>query len=66
MLLKKSVTVNTKNALLNKKCSRYPINRIQSKVQRIGTYEINKVLLSYFDDKMYILINRYSALALGY
>lgn len=66
MLLKKSVTVNTKNALLNKKCLRYPINRIQSKVQRIGTYEINKVLLSYFDDKMYILINRYSALALGY
>ena len=66
MLLKKSVTVNTKNALLKKKCLRYPINRIQSKVQRIGTYEINKVLLSYFDDKMYILINRYSALALAY
>ena len=66
MLLKKSVTVNTKNALLNKKCLRYSINRIQSKVHRIGTYGINKVLLSHFDGKMYILINNYSALALGY
>ena len=42
------------------------MNRIQSKDHRIGTYEINKILLSSFDDKMYILNIRYDGLALGY
>ena len=36
------------------------MNRIQSKKQRIGTYEINQISLSCFDDKMYILNNAYS------
>ena len=44
----------------------YSMNRIQSKDHRIGTYEINKILLSSFDDKMYILNIRYDGLALGY
>ena len=43
-----------KNVLLNKKCSRYSVNRIQSKDHRIGIYEINKISLSCFDDKIYI------------
>ena len=30
------------------------MNRIQSEDQRVGTYEINKILLSCFDDKIYI------------
>ena len=30
-----------KNVLLNKKCFRHSINRIQSKDHKIGTYEIN-------------------------
>ena len=30
------------------------MNRIQSKHHRIGTHEINKILLSCFDDKIYI------------
>ena len=30
------------------------MNRIQSKDHRIGTYEINKISLSCFDDKIYI------------
>ena len=42
------------------------MNRIQSKDHRIGTYEINKILLSSFDDKMYILNIRCDGLALGY
>ena len=41
------------------------MNRIQSKNHRIGTYEINKISLSYFDDKIYILNNGYIGLALG-
>ena len=43
-----------KNVLLNNKCLRHSINRIQSKDDRIGTYEINKIPLSCFDDKIYI------------
>ena len=42
------------------------MNRIQSKDHRIGIYEINKISLSYFDDKIYIKNNEYEALALGY
>ena len=44
----------------------HSMNRIQSKDHRIGTYEINKILLSSFDDKIYILNIRYDGLALGY
>ena len=44
----------------------HSMNRIQSKDHRIGTYENNKILLSSFDDKMYILNIRYDGLALGY
>ena len=40
-----------KDVLLNKKCIRHSMNRIQSKDHRIGTYEINKISLSCFDDK---------------
>ena len=43
-----------KDVLLKKKCLRHSINRIQSKDHRIGTYEINKISLSCFDDKVYI------------
>ena len=39
--------------LLNKKCLKHSINRIQSKDHKIGTYEINKISLSCFDDKIY-------------
>ena len=43
-----------KEVLLNKKCITHSINRIQNKDYRIGTYEINKILLACFDDKMHI------------
>ena len=42
------------------------MNRIQSKDHKIGTYEVNKIYLSYFDDKVYIHNNGYNGLALGY
>ena len=43
-----------KAILLNKKCLRYSMNRIQSKDQKIRVYEISRISLSCFDDKIYI------------
>ena len=42
------------------------MNRIQNKNHRIRTYEINKISLSCFDDKIYIQNNEHNGLALGY
>ena len=42
------------------------MNSIQNENHKIGTYEINKISLSYSDDKMYILNNVYDGLALSY
>ena len=42
------------------------MNRIQSKDHEIGIYEINKILLFCFDDKIYIQNNEYVGLAIGY
>ena len=47
-----------KDVLLNKKYIKHSINRIQNKDYRIGTYEINKILVAYFDDKMHIQNNQ--------
>ena len=55
-----------KDVLLNNKCIKHSMNRIQSKDHRTRTYEINKISLSRFDDKIYIQINGYDGLALGY
>ena len=55
-----------KDVLLNQKCLRHSINRIQSKDHKIVTYEINKISLSCFDDKIYIQNNGYDGLALVY
>ena len=46
-----------KDVLLNKKCLRHSMNKIQSKDHKIGTYEINKISLSCFDDKILIRNN---------
>ena len=54
------------DTLLNKKLLRHSINRIQSKDHKIGTYEINKISFSCFDDKIYIQNNGCDVLALGY
>ena len=42
------------------------MNRTQSKCHRKETYEINKISLSCFDDKIHILNNGRDGLALGY
>ena len=55
-----------KDVLLNKKCLRHLMNRIQSKGQKIETYGISKISLSCFDDKIYIQNNGYDGLVLGY
>ena len=39
-----------KDILLNKKCLRHLMNKIQIKYHRIGPYEINNISLSCFDD----------------
>ena len=41
-----------KGVLQKKKCLRHSMKRIHSKAHKIGTYEINKISLSCFDDKI--------------
>ena len=44
-----------KDVLFNEKIIRHKMKRIQSKKHKLGTYEINKISLSCFDDKRYVL-----------
>ena len=55
-----------KYVFLNNKCLRHSVNRNQSKSYKKGKYEISKVSLSYFDDKIYVQNNGYNRLVLGY
>ena len=43
------------DVLFNKKVIRHNMKRIQSKLHRIGTYDVCKISLSCFDDKRYVL-----------
>ena len=43
-----------KNVLLKNKCLIHSMNGIQSKIHRIGSYEIKKRSLYCFDEKLYI------------
>ena len=38
----------------------------EGKNNKLGTHEINKICLSRFGDKIYIINNGYDGLALGY
>ena len=49
----------SKDVLLNNKCLRHSMNRIQNKGHQVGTYEIIEISLSCFDNKLYIQNNRY-------
>ena len=42
---------------------RHNLKRIQSKLHRIGTYDVYKIFLSCFDDKRYILGDGINSLA---
>ena len=55
-----------KDVLLNKKCLRQSMNRIQSKEHKMWTYEINKISLFCFDDEIYFQNNGCDGLALRY
>ena len=55
-----------KNVLLRNHCLRQSMNRVQSTDRRIGTYEINKISLSCFGDKICMQNNEQDGLALGY
>ena len=44
-----------KDVLFNKKIIRHKMKRIQSKKHKLGTYETDKISLSCFDDKRYVL-----------
>ena len=44
-----------KDALFDKKLVRHKVKRIQSKKHKIATYEIDKISLSCFDDKRFVL-----------
>ena len=41
--------------LIKKKIIRHKMKRIKSKKHKLGTYEIDKISLSSFDDKRYVL-----------
>ena len=44
-----------KDTLLNKKIIRHKMRKIQGKKHKMGTYKINKISLSVFDDKSFVL-----------
>ena len=47
--------IGFKDTLFNKKVIRHKMKRILSKNHKIGTYEINKISPSCFDDKRFVL-----------
>ena len=55
-----------KDVLLNNKCLEHSMNIILSKDHRIGTYQINKISLPCFHNKIYIQNNGHHGIALGY
>ena len=52
-----------KDTSFNKKVIRDKMKRVQSEKHKIGTYEINKISLSFFDDKRFLLDDRIYTLA---
>ena len=44
-----------KDVLFHEKIIRYKMKRVHSKKHKLGTYEIDKISLSCFDDKRYVL-----------
>ena len=44
-----------KDVLFNKKIIRHKMKRIQAKKHKMGTYETDKISLSCFDDKRYVV-----------
>ena len=53
-----------KNTLFNHKIMRHKMRRIQAKKHKLGTYEINKISISCFDDKR--SVSKYGIHTLAY
>ena len=51
------------DVLFNRKVIRHNMKRIQSRLHRIGAYNVCKISLSCFDDKRYVLDNGVNTLA---
>ena len=54
-----------KDVLLNHKYLTHSMKRIQSKSHKIGTNEINKISLSWFDYEIYLLNNGHDRLTVS-
>ena len=54
------------DVLFGKKVVRHKMKRIQSDLHSIGTYDINKISLSCFDDKRFVLDDGINTLAYGH
>ena len=70
--IKKNVIKNNikhedhKNTLMNNEQMHHKMKTIRSQTHQLGSYEINKVSLSCFDDKRYIHDNGTSSYAYGH
>ena len=53
----------SKDVLFNKKIIRHKMRRTKIKKHKLGTYQIDKISLSCFDDKRYVLDDRIHTLS---
>ena len=51
------------DVLFNRKVVRHKMKRIQSKLHRIGSYNVNEISLNCFDDKRFVLDDVINTLA---
>ena len=58
--------IDYKNVLLENRQIQHTMKTIRSSNHQLGSYEINKISLSCFDDKRYILTNGIESLAYGH
>ncbi|XP_068707786.1 uncharacterized protein [Montipora foliosa] len=66
-IIKKNIThENYKNVLFNNKQLQHTMKTIRSNLHQLGSYELNKVSLSCFDDKRYIHNNGVTSHAYGH
>ena len=52
-----------KDTLFKKKIMRHKMRKIQAKKHKLGTYKIDKISLSFFDDKIFVLNDEIYTLA---
>ena len=66
-VVKKNIThENYKDCLSNRKQMLHSMRTIRSECNQIGSYQLNKISLSCFDDKRYILEDGITSYAYGH